>query len=76
MAFFCRVVFLIAACVCFFAGSGRAAGDCENPVGTMVSVDGEAYVLHHGQTSWESIQLDNRLCAGDMPEQHSHLSRA
>ncbi len=49
-----------------FAAFGEAAEICQQPIGRLVSIQGEAQVQHHGQTDWQVIMLEAKLCPGDM----------
>lgn len=44
----------------------EAAENCEQPVGRLVSLQGEAQVQREGLSGWQVIGLNATLCAGDM----------
>ena len=49
-----------------FASFGEAAEDCQQPIGRLVSLQGEAQVQHDGQADWQVVVADAKLCPGDM----------
>ena len=49
-----------------FPTFSKAAEDCQQPIGRLVSIQGEAQVQHDGQSDWQSVALDTKLCPGDM----------
>ena len=50
----------------FFPTFSGAAEDCQQPIGRLVSIQGEAQVQHDGQSEWQVVVLDAKLCSGDM----------
>ncbi len=46
--------------------SVTAADFCQQPIGQLVSIQGEAQVQHDGQTDWQAVAMDAKLCPGDM----------
>ena len=43
-----------------------ASEQCSNPVGTLVSIQGDGEFRRHGKTAWLPVQMNNRFCAGDV----------
>lgn len=49
-----------------FTSVGEAADSCQQPIGRLVSIQGEAQVQRDGQADWQVVMLDAQLCPGDM----------
>ena len=43
-----------------------ASEHCGSPVGTLVSIQGDGQVRHHGSSAWQPVQMNDRFCAGDV----------
>jgi tetratricopeptide (TPR) repeat protein len=40
--------------------------NCTEPVGRMVSIQGKIQVRHSNQTGWSSLELEEKICPGDI----------
>ena len=49
-----------------FSSFGEAAEDCHQPIGRIVSIQGVVQVKHDGQSDWQFVVMDTKLCLGDM----------
>lgn len=53
-------------CILFCIMSSYADEHCPQPVGKLVSIQGEAQIQHAGAANWKAISLDAALCPGDV----------
>jgi tetratricopeptide (TPR) repeat protein len=67
------LVQVVACSICLLLGvlQSWAAEYCEEPVGTLVSVQGGAQVQRAGQLTWQNVAVNAEFCPGDMLTIHS-----
>ncbi len=61
----CGYSVLFAAACCVLTGGVHAQDLCQEPVGRLASIDGEADVQKREGVFWRTAQLDQPLCEGD-----------
>ena len=59
------VPLLIWICLHFFSSIAAADGQCREPAGRLVSVQGQVQVQSSGQQTWVAVRIDDSLCPGD-----------
>ncbi|MEE4165790.1 MAG: tetratricopeptide repeat protein, partial [Desulfocapsaceae bacterium] len=64
--FFLIQVVLLSTIIIYDGNLASAADYCSDPVGTLVSIQGDAQSRQAGKTRWQPVQLNDRFCAGDI----------